>query len=128
MIIDEQTIGFQGRHKDKLRINFKDVGDGFQSGNACDCGYTYSFIYRNDDIPDSKHYLCETIERVICLLKRLNTERNYVYMDNSYNNGKLYKAAYAENKLICGVAMTYERVVPYEFIQQEVNIKKNRTR
>ena len=50
-IIDEKTIGFQVRHKDKLRIEFKDADDGFQADSVCDCGYTYSFIYRNDDIP-----------------------------------------------------------------------------
>ena len=28
--IDKQTIGFHGRYNDKLRITFKDAGDGFQ--------------------------------------------------------------------------------------------------
>ena len=49
--IDEKTIGFQGRHKDKLRIMFKDAGDGLQSDSVFDCGYTYSFAYINDGIP-----------------------------------------------------------------------------
>ena len=69
--INEQTIGFQGRHKDKLQIMFKDSGDVFQPDAVCDCGYTYYLIYRNDDIPESKHYLCTTSERVIWILKRL---------------------------------------------------------
>ena len=34
--IDEQTIGFQGRHKHNLRITFKDAGDGFQADTFCD--------------------------------------------------------------------------------------------
>ena len=63
--INEKTIGFQDRHKYKLWITFKDVGDGFQAYYVCDCGYTYSFSYCNDDIPYSKHYLCATSERVI---------------------------------------------------------------
>ena len=65
LIIYEKTIGFQGRHKDKIRINFKDAGDGFQADAVCDSGYKFSFIYRNSDILDSKNYLCATIERVI---------------------------------------------------------------
>ena len=52
--IDEKTIGFQGRYKDKLRIKFKYAGDGFQADDVRYHGYTYSFIYHNDDIPDSK--------------------------------------------------------------------------
>ena len=52
---------------------FKYAGDGLQSDAVCDIGYTYSFIYHNDDIPDSKNYLCATSESVIWILKRLKT-------------------------------------------------------
>ena len=38
--IYDQTIQFKGRHKDKLRITFKDVGDGLQDNGVCDRGYT----------------------------------------------------------------------------------------
>jgi hypothetical protein len=40
---DEQTIGFQGWHQDKLRINYKKEGDGFQADTICESGYTYGF-------------------------------------------------------------------------------------
>ena len=93
--IDEKTIGFQVRHKDKLQIIFKDSSDGFQADAVCDRGYTHSFIYRNDDIPDSKNYLCATSEIVIWILKRLKKEWDHVYMDNLYNNVKLCRAEYA---------------------------------
>ena len=46
--IDKQTIGFQGRQKDRTHITFKDAGGGFQDDDICDLGYTYSFIYPND--------------------------------------------------------------------------------
>ena len=72
--IDDKTIVFKCRHKDKLRIIFKDEGDSFRSSYVCDRGYTHYFIYQNDDISDSKHYLCATSERVIWILKHLNTE------------------------------------------------------
>ena len=39
-ITDEQTIGFQGRHKDKLQITFKDSSECFQANNVYDRGYT----------------------------------------------------------------------------------------
>ena len=37
--IDDQTIGFQGRNKDKLWITLKYAGDGFQYDTVCDSGY-----------------------------------------------------------------------------------------
>ena len=39
--IDEQTIGFQGRHGSKLHITYKKEGDGFQCDAVCDDGYTF---------------------------------------------------------------------------------------
>ena len=71
--IYEQTIGFKGRHKDKLWIKFKDEGDGFQADAVCDSGCTCSFVYCNDYILDSKIYIFVISERAIWLLKRLNT-------------------------------------------------------
>jgi hypothetical protein len=53
--IDEQTIGFKGHHIDKLRINYKKEGDGFQCDTVCCDGYTYSFFMRN--MPAPKKYL-----------------------------------------------------------------------
>ena len=76
--INEQAIWFQVRHKHKLQIMFKDAVDGFQDDDVCDSGYTYYLIYLNYDIPDSKHYICATSERVICILKYLKTEWNHV--------------------------------------------------
>ena len=90
--IYDQTIQFKGRQKDKLRITSKDVGDGLQDDGVCDRGYTYYFIYQNDEMPDSKHYLCDTRERVIWIIKHLNKEWINVYMDNLHNIIKLYRA------------------------------------
>ena len=42
---DEQTIGFQGCHADKLRITYKAEGDGFQCDAICDAGYTWTFFF-----------------------------------------------------------------------------------
>ena len=33
--IDEQTIGFQGRHADKIRVTYKNAGGGFQADAIC---------------------------------------------------------------------------------------------
>ena len=41
---DERTLGFQGRHADKLLITYKAEGDGFQCDALCDSGYTGTFF------------------------------------------------------------------------------------
>ena len=47
-------------------------------------------------------------------------------MDNLYNNSKLFRAEYAEKKLLHGVARTYGRGVLEYIIQKEVKSKKYR--
>ena len=53
---DEQTIGFQGRHADKLRITYKAEGDGFQCDAICDAGYTWTFFFQN--MPAPQKWIC----------------------------------------------------------------------
>ena len=45
-------------------------------------------------------------------------------MDNFYNNFRLCRATYAENKLLHGVARTHGQCVPEGVIQKEVKSKK----
>ena len=52
---DEQTMGFKGKHSDKLRISYKKEGDGFQCDCLTDDGYTFTFYFRNQPAP--KNYL-----------------------------------------------------------------------
>lgn len=45
---DEQDEGFQGQSQHKIKIKFKDEGDGFLVDVIClDGGYTYSFHWRH---------------------------------------------------------------------------------
>ena len=53
---DEQTVGFQGRHADKLRITYKAEGDGFQCDAICDAGYTWTFFFSN--MPAPQKWIC----------------------------------------------------------------------
>ena len=67
---DEQTIGFQGKHEDKLQITYKAEGDGFQCDAICNSGFTRTFYFRNQKAPpvrDFLHYMQEFYECLISL-------------------------------------------------------------
>ena len=49
--VDEMTMGFKGKYKDKLRITYKAEGDGFQADALCQEGFTYQVYMRNDPAP-----------------------------------------------------------------------------
>ena len=53
--IDEQSIGFQEIYADKIRVTYKNAGDGFQADAICADGYTFNWYFRNQ--PASPLYL-----------------------------------------------------------------------
>jgi len=60
--LDEQTEGFQGKHKDKKRHDNKNEGDGFQCDSLnTDRGHTYAFYFCNQPAPSN-------ISQWVCLL------------------------------------------------------------
>jgi hypothetical protein len=121
--IDEQTIGFKGKHSLALRITYKREGDGYQCDAVCDDGYTFSFYFRHGDAPaapDSvKHLdLSPTGRRVIWLMLQLPNLWTRVYMDNLFNSRKLYTAAWICKTLCQGVCRTWGRGVPEKIVQK----------
>ena len=70
---DEQTIGFQGKHEDKLQITYKAEGDGFQCDAICDSGFTWTFTLgikrhqENGPVRDFLHYMQEFYKCLISL-------------------------------------------------------------
>ena len=122
--MNEQTIGFQGRHADKLRITFKKIGDGFMCDAICECGYTYSFIFRNDKVPDIIHDLSNTSKRVLHLIQEVPNDWINVYMDNLFNSVKLCEAAWIEKAKVHGVVRKSGRGIPTEVTQIEVKAKR----
>ena len=53
--VDDQTIGFKGRHVDKMIISYQNEGGGLQSDALFDQGNTYAFFLRNEDM--TKEYM-----------------------------------------------------------------------
>lgn len=127
--IDEQDIGFQGKHKDKQRVTFKKVGDGFLLDALCSDGYTYTFYFRNQPAPKSwiDKGLSPLHARVMSLVQQLpNETRNYVCgMDNLYISPKFAKFMLNESGkrvMIHGVCRP-SRGIPKCIIQNTVTKK-----
>jgi len=126
--VDEQTIGFQGRHADKMRITYKRAGDGFQCDVLCENGFTLAVYFRNVPPPDKyiKQGLSPLHARVMWLFDKLEDSHHRVWMDNLYLSATFCKAAYNHtNKvLIAGVTRKGGRGLPISVLQQEVENKK----
>jgi hypothetical protein len=108
--INEQTIGFKGKHGLALRISYKREGDGYQCDALCERGYTFSFYFRHGDAPPAPESvrdldLSPTARRVIYLMMQLPNMWTRVYMDNLFNSRKLYTAAYKVGCLCQGVTI-----------------------
>jgi len=130
--IDEQTLGFKGKHGMKLRISYKREGDGFQCDAICESGYTFAFWFRHGDAPvlskEFKHLdLSPTARRVVWLAQQLPNAWTEIYMDNLFNSRKLFTALYLAKALAHGVVRTNGRGVPPSVIQTEEKNKKEQS-
>mgnify|MGYP000036765968 CR=1 FL=1 len=123
--LDEQMIGFQGHHINKLRITYKREGDGFQCDALCDDGFTYSVYFRNEPAP--REYVRELgllplHARSLWLLDTLTSKFHNVWVDNLYMSAKFAKTAFSsKNKgMLSGVTRTANRGLPAMVKQKEV--------
>jgi hypothetical protein len=93
--IDEQMIGFQGKHKDKKRITYKAEGDGFQNDALCQDGYTYQFYFRNKLEPTYwKKKGLSPFYRVMALYDTSKDKYNHCVMDSLYNSATFCRASF----------------------------------
>ncbi|KAL7562479.1 hypothetical protein ACA910_005453 [Epithemia clementina (nom. ined.)] len=122
---DEQTIGFQGKHANKLRITYKAEGDGFQCDALCNSGYTWTFYFRNQPAP--QHYLREGYSplhsRILGLFDQLEEKNHNCWFDNLYLSAKFCRAAFVHEKSvrISGPTRKAGRGLPKCVMQEEVN-------
>ena len=120
--IDEQTMGFQGNHEDKKRIDEKNEGDGFQSDSInIEGGYTWAFYFRNQPPPPkwTDIGLCPLHARVMALIEQLQHKYHCIYMDNLYLSAKLCLVTWKYHKaMIHGVCRQGGRGIPEKIKQQ----------
>ena len=81
---DEQTIGFQGCHVDKLRITYKAEGDGFQCDAICDAGYTWTFFFQNIPAPQKWIHLgySPLHSWILAMFDQLEDKNHNCWFDN----------------------------------------------
>ena len=102
--IDEQTIGFQGHHQNKLRVTYKRIGGGFQCDALCERVFTIVFRFRHDNVPNTGYNnICPLHQRVVYLVQQLNTIWNIIVMDNLYNSRVLAEVLWKEKIMCLGV-------------------------
>ena len=71
LYVDDQTIGFKGRHVDKMIISYHNEGIGLQSDALFDQGYTYAFFLRNEAVA-SKIYIPPPLVLTHLVIKLVN--------------------------------------------------------
>ena len=120
---DEQTIGFQGHHADKLRITYKPEGDGFQCDAICDAGYTWTFFFRNMPAPQKWIHLgySPLHSRILAMFDQLEEKNHNCWFDNLYLSAKFAKASFThKNKVhISGPTRKCGRGLPQCVLQEE---------
>ena len=126
--IDEQTIGFQGHHRDKQRITYKKEGDGFLADALCSDGYTFAFHFRHQPASQTlmKDHNCSPLHaRVLGLISQLPDKYYTLGMDNLYMSAKLCRLAYAspQKVMVHGVTRPSLRGIPPNIKQEEVSKK-----
>ena len=88
---DEQTLGFQGQHADKLQITYKAEDDGFQCNALCDSGYTWAFFFRNMPAPKKWIHLgfSPLHSRILGMLDQLEDKNHNCWFDNLYLSDRI---------------------------------------
>lgn len=109
--LDEQTIGFKGKHEDKICISYKAEGDGFMCDALCDNGFTHSVFFRNE-VPSAEiaqQGLSLLHARSIWLFNQLTLPCHRAWVDNLYMTAKFAKAGFASRNraLLSGVSRVF---------------------
>eukprot|EP00547_Thalassionema_nitzschioides_P014673 CAMPEP_0194238244 /NCGR_PEP_ID=MMETSP0158-20130606/5025_1 /TAXON_ID=33649 /ORGANISM="Thalassionema nitzschioides, Strain L26-B" /LENGTH=863 /DNA_ID=CAMNT_0038972445 /DNA_START=101 /DNA_END=2689 /DNA_ORIENTATION=- len=125
--VDEMTMRFQGKHKDKKRITYKNEGDGFQCDALCDDGYCHAFYFRNEPAPKkyTSYGMSPLHARTMALFDTLKDKCHQCAMDNLYNSATFCKRAYNHvNKVLChGVTRKAMRGLPMHVLQEEAKTR-----
>jgi hypothetical protein len=116
---DEADCGFQGRHKDKQKIKFKNEGDGYLKDVIVDeDGYAYVWQWRHEDVA-VQHGLSPLHSRMLGLLDKIDASSQenddqgngkggdqwrVVQQDNLYTDERYFSHSWDRRWMMAGVA------------------------
>ena len=121
---NEQTIGFQGKHSDKLHITYKAEGDGFQCDALCKSGFTWTYYFHNQAAP--KKYLQQGYaplhSRILGMFDLLDEKHHNSWFDSLYLSAKFCRAAFTHPNVVCIAGPTRKSGcgLPQCVLQEEV--------
>ena len=102
LAVDEQMIGFQCRHVDKMKISYNNKEGGFQADALCNREYTYVFLLRNECPP--KVYTSMGFSPLhACVFYLFLTLRNKfleVHLDNLYTSARFAHPSYTHHNCV----------------------------
>jgi hypothetical protein len=124
---DKQTMGFQGKYKDKRRITYKKEGDGFQVDVLAQDGWMHQVFLIIEPAP--KEYLQMGLNpphaHVLWLFGCLKSRWHVCGVDNMYTSAKFLRVSYVIARvLINRVTHMSGRGLPPSIIQEAVSNKK----
>jgi len=103
--IDEWDVGFQGKDGDKMKIAFKDEGDGYLADVLAQAAYALGWIFRHADKTTDQEDFSALHNRCFKLFEHLPHHYHQGWVDNLYTTHKFFRHAYIEHKvLLTGVA------------------------
>ena len=99
---DEQTIGFQGKHTDKLHITYKAEGDGFQCDALCESGFTWTLYFHNQ-LALTKYLqqgYAPLHSHILGMFNQFDEKCHNCWFDNLYLSEKFCRAAFTHSNVV----------------------------
>ena len=121
---DEQTIGFQGKHTDKLHITYKAEGDGFQCDALCESGFTWTLYFHNQ-LALTKYLqqgYAPLHSHILGMFNQFNEKCHNCWFDNLYLSEKFCRATFTHPNVvwIAGPTRKSGHGLPKCVLQEEV--------
>ena len=88
-------IGFQGQHADKLHITYNMEGDGFQCDALANAGFTWTFYFHNQLVPEKGTTLgySPLHSCILGMCDQLEEKYHNCWFDNLYLSVKFCKGS-----------------------------------